>query len=214
MSRIDDALAKASQLRKININDGKSAEPDLPPSIVLRKGNRRWRYAIGISVGLAVCFGTYRYAEELLIPSRSKPPAKVVSEKSRPAMQQPAPVKLSTRKNRLPTSIPINSPDSAYSSSHPGWQKYENESLEFRVFREESTVKAIQVLSRQGKPITVDFLTSFIGEISGVNSFKVQSVEEKDGYYIEKGTAGDTVDVVVYRKKPVREIKAFVIAYL
>jgi len=46
------------------------------------------------------------------------------------------------------------------------------------------------------------------------SSYKVQSSEEKDGYYIERGTASDTLDVVVYRKKPVRGIKAFVIAYL
>jgi hypothetical protein len=214
MSRIEEALAKASQLRKSNINDEKGAEYDLPPSNGLRKGKWRWRYGIGIFVVLAICFGIYRYAEEAVIPSRSIPPAEVVSGKSLPATQQPAPVKSSTQKNRLPTSIPLNSPDAAYSSSHPGWQRYVTESLEFRVFREKSTVKALQVLSRQEKPITVDFFTSFIGEIAGANSFKVQSVEEKDGYYIEKGMAGDTIDVVVYRKKPVREIKAFVIAYL
>jgi len=214
MSRIEDALAKASQLRNNNINDRKGTEPDLPLSIGLRTGNRRWRYGIGICVGLAVCFGIYRYAKEVLIPSRFKPPAEVVSGKSRPAPQQPAPVKPSTQKNRLPTSIPLNSPDAAYSSSHPGWQRYVTESLEFRVFQEKSTVKAIQVLSRQEKPITVDFFISFIGEIAGTNLFKVQSVEEKDGYFVEKGTAGDTLDVVVYRKKPAGEIKAFVMAYL
>lgn len=214
MSRIEDALAKASQLRKSSITDEKGAEHDPPPSNSLRKGNWCWRYGIGIFVVLAVCFGIYRYAEEVVIPSSSTPLAKVVSGKSLPATQQPAPEKSSKQKNRLPTAIPLNSLDAAYSSSHPGWQRYVTESMEFRVFREESTVKAMQVLSRQGKPITVDFFTSFIGEIAGANSFKIQSEEEKDGYYIEKGMAGDTVDVVVYRKKPVREINAFVIAYL
>src|SRR5664279_3911556 len=107
MSRIEDALAKASKLRKSNINDRKGAEPDLPPSIGLRKGNRRWRYGIGISLGLAVCFGMYHYADEVLITSRPKPPAAVDSGKSRPATQQPAPVKSLTQKNRLPTSIPL-----------------------------------------------------------------------------------------------------------
>ncbi|RQW89835.1 MAG: hypothetical protein EHM79_02390 [Geobacter sp.] len=214
MSRIEDALAKANQLRKSNVTVWKDAEPDLPPSIGRRKGNWCLRYGIGIPVVLVICFGIYLYVDEVLIPSRSKSPAKVVSGKSSSAALQPSPVKSSTQKNSLPSSIPLNSLDAAYSSSHPGWQRYVTESMEFRVFRKERTVKALQVLSRQEKPITVDFFTAFIVEIAGANSFKVQSVEEKDGYCIEKGVAGDTVDVVVYRKKPVREIKAFVIAYL
>ena len=214
VSRIEDALAKASQLRNSSLNDRKGAEPPLPSSTGLRKGNRLWWYGTGITMGLAVCFGVYRYAEEVLSPSRPKPPAAVVSGRSRPAAQQPAQVKSSMQKNRLPSSIPLYSPDAAYTSSHPGWQRYVTDSLEFLVFREDSTVKAIQVLSRQEKPITVDFFTSFLGEIAGTNSFKVQSVEEKDGYYIERGTAGDTADVVVYRKRPAGEIRAFVMAYL
>lgn len=214
MSRIEEALAKASQLRKGTSSDRRDAVPELPPSIGQRKMNRRWLYGIGIFLCLAACFGIYRSAEVVVTPAPAKPPVQVVSVKPPLAAPQPAPAESSTQKGRLPAAIPLHAPDAAYASAHPGWQRYLSESLEFRVFREKDTVKAIQVFSRQEKPIPGEFFTAFIGDIVGGNLFKVQSSEEKDGYLIERGTASDSVDVVVYREKSVRAIKAFVIAYL
>lgn len=214
MSRIEDALAKANQLRQSKANESKGPEMVPPLPSEPGKGKRSWLYAAGIFLALAVGFGMYPTAEELLVPSRPKPPVTGISEMPRATVQQPAPAKSSPQKNRLPSCIPLDSPDASYSASHPGWQRYKTETLEFRVFRAESAVKAIQVISRQGKAIADDFFTEFLGEIAGRDSFKVQSGKEKEGYYIERGTAGDMAEVVVYREKPAGKIRALVVAYL
>lgn len=214
MSKIEDALEKANQLRQNKLNNNMGQEPAPPPPLGPSKGKRLRQYSIGIFLALVVGLGVYRYAKEVSIPSRPKPPASDPSGNPRPAAQHPAPAKSSPQNNRLPTSIPLNSPDTVYASANPGWQRYITNSLEFRVLRKENAVKAIQVLSRQENVITADFFTSFLGETVGKDLFNVKSGEIKDGYYIERGAAGDTANVVVYRKKPAGEIMAFVVAYL
>lgn len=214
MSKIEDALNKANQLRQSRLNAGKYQVPVHSPQLGLCKGKRFWQYSIGISLALVVVFGVQRYAKEAHIPSQPKQPAADVSANLCQDVQHQAPVEASKRNNRLPTSIPLNSPDAAYASAHPGWQRYITKSLEFRVLQGESAVKAIQVLSRLENVITDEYFTSFLGEIAGRDLFKIQSSENKDGYNIERGTAGNTAKVVVYRKMPNGEIEAFVVEYL
>jgi hypothetical protein len=210
MSRIEDALIKASQKRQ-TIEIDRMIQAELPSKSGSAIGKLRWWHFGGIFLFLALGFVVSRFYESgVIIPEKPKPVTADAVVKSRPAEIKaatlPAP--------RLPSSIPLQSLDPAYSSTHPGWERYAADSLEFRVFRKESTVKAIQVLTQKDNVITDSFVTSFLAEFAGRDLFKVHSGEEKGGYFIERGTAGNKADVAVYRKGPTGKIRAFVVAYL
>lgn len=214
MSRIEEALAKANRMRLSNGGEGKGPDPAPPAGSRPATGKRRWWFCVGIFLALAVGFGMHRYVSDVSVPSRPKPVPTEDSVKLLPAAKQATPSKSPPRENGLPSSIPLNSPDRDYPAAHPGWQRYRTESLEFRVFREESAVKAIQVIARREKAITAGFLASFLAEIAGKESFRVQSKGERDGLFVEKGRAGNTADVIIYRRRPAGEIRALVVAYL
>lgn len=179
-----------------------------------------WRYGVGAGVALALGLGLYLRAEPPLQapqatgrelapkPAASAPAGPAALAQPRPGAKPPQPARV------LPKVVPLQAPDPAYAAAHPGWQRYQGDTLEFRVFREGKAIKAIQVLSRQGNPIPWQFFLGFMAEIANRDPFKVQAVQEKEGYYLEKGKAGEVAEVTLYRKKPSGEIRGFVVAYL
>lgn len=177
-----------------------------------RSGVSPWFYGIGLSLALGLGLGLYLQSDP---PPRApvKPAARDAALKS-PAEVTPQPdASPAQRPRKLPSAVPLQAPDPAYAAAHPGWQRYLTQAQEFRVFREDGAVKAIQVLARQEEPISLDFFLSLLGEVARRDSFRVQAVEEKGGYYIERGKAGDLADVIVYRKRPNGEIRGLVLVY-
>lgn len=166
-----------------------------------------------ISLILATLFLLFNFEAEQPVPQLPAPVASGIPGQSRQAALPPPPAAPAPQKKRLPGSIPLDAPDAAYAAAHPGWQRYESASCEFRVLQSNDTVKAIQVLAKDGSVISADFFRSFLAEIAGNVSFLAGSSEEKDGYLIEKGSAGETAKVIVYRKNTSGEILAFVVAY-
>ena len=227
----EEVLAKPSQLPESAseaagpLPEQSPAEGDsrgAPPPVCTERaqGASPWRYGAGISLVLALALGVYLKADPVPNPiapvaqeTLVKPPA-ALTQPADATPLQPAAAAAPQRTRKLPSVVPLHAPDPAYAAAHPGWQRYQTQALEFRVFREQGAVKAIQVLARQDQPISLDFFLSLMGEIAGGESFKVQAVEARDGYYIERGTAGGAVEVVVYRKKPIGEIRGLVVAYL
>ncbi len=173
-----------------------------------------WKIAFGISLILGVGIGGYLFAERVITPRKDRQPTAEKAEKPLPTGKNQTVSQPPIKTNILPTAIPLNSADTEYAASHPGWQRYTTDSLEFRVFHENKNLKAVQVLARQENVITADFFKSFLAEIAGGDSLKVLSTENRDGYHIEKGKVGEKLEVVVYRKKTAREIRALVVAYL
>lgn len=114
----------------------------------------------------------------------------------------------------LPAGIPLNSPDPAFSTSHPGWQRYTTDKLDFRVFREGQKIRAIQVIALGEKAIENTFFSSFLRDVARGEKHSLTSAKERNGFYVEQGMAGKVAELLVYRKKPAGEIRAFVVAYL
>lgn len=170
-----------------------------------------------ISLVLSSAAAIYFQGNDLPAPSpptpASIPALTSISSVSRPVVPAVAPEKPALPTTRVPSFIPLENPDTSYAAAHPGWQRYESDSLEFRVFRDKDTVKALQVLSKQGKEITDSYLALFLAEIAGNEPFKPLSGVEKDGYLIEKGPLGNTAKIIVYRKKDSQAIQAFVVSY-
>lgn len=213
MSRIEDALANANKLRQLKEAEARGTERPPSPPPTPHKVKRGWMYGVGIPLALAAVFGLYLIAAELKRQTGQTKQMTVKAANSQLAVQQTTEAAPRPQNNSLPSCIPLNSPDETYASKHPGWESYKNRMMEFRVFREKSAVKAIQVISRQEKAISDGFFASFLREIAGTDSFNILSGKKKDGYYIEKGSADGVAEIIVYRKKPAGEIKAVVVAY-
>lgn len=172
----------------------------------------RWYYGAGLVVAMVAGMSLDRYLVQQALPIRPRQVlAKVVVSQPKPASPVLA---AATSKPQLPASIPLDAEDFGYGSKHPGWQRYCTETVEFRVFRERDSVKAIQVMARQDEPLNGGFLDTFLGQVAAKTLYKITSHEKRDGYLIEKGSLGRLADVAIYRKKPANEIRALVVVYL
>ncbi len=212
MSRIEESLARANKMRSTASEDDSAALRVIPGKNMPERGKSLLIY--GIALALALGAGLYYYCAGDHGEKRFKTAKTSVTVKSTTAMQQTTHTQVTQWKQRLPSCILVNSLDQSYSATHPGWQRYENDVLEFRVYREGSVIKAIQGIGRQGKTISGEFFASFLEETSGMDSFSLHSREERKGSLVEKGSVGSIAEVIVYRNNLNGQIIAFVLAYL
>lgn len=110
----------------------------------------------------------------------------------------------------LPKFIPAKGLDASYAAKKPGWERYVGSAEEFRLFRVDGKIKALQVLSRKGEPISEVRFTSVLKEIAGDGKLTITSNETKQGFKVGKGTVSSNAEVLVYRKKGT--VRAFVIS--
>ena len=212
MSRIDDALSKANRKRRISEAHGSGVYKVILERSAPAKRKKPWKLFIGFAILFGI--GFYYLATKDNSEIRPKSVTVTKTEKTPPAVKQAEPTKTPEQGNRIPSIVLSASPDPGFSATHPGWQRFETDALEYRVFSEGRKVKAIQVISRRGKAITSAFFVSFISEIAKKEQFRVQSRQARGENLVEKGVIGKIAEVVVYRKKPAGEIEAFVVAYL
>jgi len=212
MSKIEDALEKATNLRQISLADVRAPEPVLPATPSLPEGSGHLRYGIWLGLILLIGLGGYHLAGNISAPERAAPRPAALPETQKAALRQPLLAHTPAQPFRLPGCIPLNAPDAMYAAAHPGWQSYKTPALEFRVFRQGAAVQAIQVISLQGGAITGEFFRSFLGELAA-NAFQVRSAEGNGGFLIERGVLGAAAQVTVYRRKSSGEIRAVVVAY-
>ena len=199
MSRIEDALAKANEMREADEAD---RIQKLPSSSISFPS---FRLIITICLSLVLCAGLLYHVITNLPASYSK--GKLEGKNL-------SPEKISFVEIRLPTSISMARPDVIFSASHPGWQRYNTDSLEFRIFSEGKRVKAFQVIARNRNMIREDFFSSFMREIALGEQFKVHSTDEKGECLIERGYAGNKAEILRYKNKTDGTMSAFVVAYL
>lgn len=199
MSRILDALAHADEKRRQNAYSGGSmSTEDLELAVAAtalwggmdghgcrlgaaasqRRFSERKSLHYCYSAGIALALGTGmilgRYLESEEIPRRLRQEQATVVAASGPEVLYPAlPVK-----GHLPSCIPWESEDLGYSTSHPGWHRYPAGPLEFRVFREGNSVKAVQALALQKEPLPDNTLAAIAGEGAGKTTYKIASLEK------------------------------------
>ena len=178
-----------------------------------KQGKRLWPHLVALLLALVSGGGIYHFASDATILSTPEPVTASVSVKAAPAARPEAQPPTSPLTS-LPSCIPLSSPDPAYPSSHPGWQRYTTAELEYRVFREGAAVRAVQVIARKENAIANSFFMSFLNDISGGEKHTLQAGKKRNGFFVEQGMAGKTAELLVYRKEPGGEIRAFVVAYL
>jgi hypothetical protein len=118
-----------------------------------------------------------------------------------------------TRLTELPDFIPRAGLDKQYGAANPGWQRYKGHSTEFKVYREGSSIKAIQVIDRGSKGVPESFMKGVLKQVSKKPVFVLGASEKKDGYEIQRGQVADNLKVVYYRDERGGTIRAFVLTW-
>jgi flagellar FliL protein len=67
-------------------------------------------------------------------------------------------VKIAKRPVTLPDFIPRYGLDKNYGTANPGWDRYKGQVTEFKVFRENGAIKAIQIIDRGGQGVPESFM--------------------------------------------------------
>lgn len=214
MSRIEEAIMKANLMRQTSLGKGETTHDAPSDQAIPEKNTRPWIYACGLLLALAAGGGIYHFASERTILSAPKPVAATLSVTPAPAARQAVQPPPPAKATNLPAGIPLNAPDPEFPASHPGWQRYTTSELDFRIFREGTAVRAIQVIARGEKAIENAFFSSFLSDVARGDKHTLHTGTERNGFYVEQGMAGKTAELLVYRTKPAGEIRAFVVAYL
>jgi hypothetical protein len=113
----------------------------------------------------------------------------------------------------LPSFIPNLAPDAQYAKANPGWERYIGTAAEFRIFREKNIIRAMQVLDRSEQGFSTQFFNSVLKEMTGSPNYVVESKEQKGNFSVEKGQLAINAKIIIYRKQPGAQVKAFVVDF-
>jgi flagellar FliL protein len=184
-------------------------KPPRSPGIIERAARSKGRF-IGLfviaCVAILLLFQVFH---------EGKPPAGKGSgvkagqgEGARPPLSPPA-----VALRALPSFIPLRSPDTGYGTAHPGWERYLNPAAEFRVYRDQGALRAIQVIDRGREGLAPSLFESALTEIAGSSRYLVETREGKGSYVIERGRLKNGFGIIIYRKEPGQKVKAFVVDF-
>ncbi|NMC74149.1 MAG: hypothetical protein GYA56_07305 [Geobacteraceae bacterium] len=113
----------------------------------------------------------------------------------------------------LPSFVPRQGADPGYGTAHPGWEMYRSRNAEFRVYRENGLILAIQTIDRSGAGIAPALLSSALTEVAGSPGYVIESGERKGPYRVERGRLKNGAGILIYRREPDRMVKAFVVDF-
>lgn len=113
----------------------------------------------------------------------------------------------------LPDFIPRYALDKSYNKANPGWERYKGRVTEFKVYREGSSIKAIQVIDRGGDGVPESFMKAALRQVSKKPAFVMESSEKKEGYEIQRGHVDEHLNIVYYRDGQTGKLRAFVMTW-
>lgn len=211
--------------------DGEKLSGEVAPEELLRvfEGNycshtAVWRRVATIVVILIMCAcgGAWYLSKQkpLLLPSMFKPSVQHQQVVAASAPRPPAPAGVILKPvpppasmaeaSKLPTFIPQAGIDSSYAIQKPGWERYVSSTLEFRIYRPNGKIRALQVLGIKNNDISEPKLKSILIELIGDGEYRVKSTGQKLGFQVSRAIVGQKAELLIYRKKDV--IRAFVVS--
>jgi flagellar FliL protein len=167
---------------------------------------RPWLYIGGLLVTCAIGVAVF------VVP-RYWPGGTATDDSSTAAPQKAAVAPMQKQLRSLPAAIPLSGRDPAYETTHPGWERYQAGLMEYLVYREGGTIRAVQAICRRPEGISEEFIRSFLGELTGTNSYTVTGSADKMGYLAETAILPGSGELMLYRKAPGEKVRAFVVAF-
>jgi len=130
-----------------------------------------------------------------------------------PAAPAPAKEPVSNRLTKLPDFVPAGKLDISYTKNNPGWELYKGNKKDFKVFRENNTIKAIQVIDREAKGMSDQFMFDILSQLVKNPKFIVELTEKKDNYEIRRGRLTEDLTMVQYIDSENSKLRAFVVTW-
>lgn len=238
-SQKNNSKVLISPLPQVNGGSIESPQPDLSKisdDILLsfeknyRTDSSHWKSVavIGLILVCLLAGAWYLFSNNLsmltLTKKKQETPAASVPQPINPAVTETVPAisiqkQLSTTtkpanagKTSLPSFVPLNGRDLSFSGSGPGWERYLNEFIDVRLFRPEGRIKAIQVLAVKGGTISDQNLKVILKEVVGNDQLKPLSVNQKQGFKMQRYGLNPKGELLIYRNKTSDAISAFVLS--
>ena len=82
---------------------------------------------------------------------------------------------------------------------------------DIRIYRVAGQIKAVQVLAANNQMLTDSFMQTALREVAGSSEYKPISSERKDGFIVQRNSAGSRAKLTVYRIQSSNKISAFVV---
>ncbi|MBI5656125.1 MAG: hypothetical protein HZC44_04600 [Geobacter sp.] len=117
----------------------------------------------------------------------------------------------SAQRASLPRLISPDRKDVAYSTTHPGWERFFSPGMEFRVFRSGSDIKAIQVIAAGEKGIGEEVVAGLLQDLLGSGDYSATSRARKKDYLVDQATLANGAELALYRKSDGGGIRGVVV---
>jgi flagellar FliL protein len=144
------------------------------------------------------------------VPAIQHPPANGAPQQGpSPSLPSSAPINV----RELPSFLRNDWRDASYSASHPGWERYLSPEYDFRLFRENDSIKAIQVIARGNGQVPDTYLASVLREFGLPRPQSMGVPERKDGLLVQRITIQGKAELVLYKSDGDGRLKAFVLAF-
>lgn len=132
---------------------------------------------------------------------------------NRARKEQAKPATAAARLTELPEFIPRTGLDKGYGAANPGWERYRGRVTEFKVYREGTSIKAIQIIDRGGDGVPESFMKGVLRQVSQNPVLVVESSDKKEGYVIQRGQVAQNLKAVYYRDEKGGRLRALVLTW-
>jgi len=233
-SQNDDRSVVERKKPQINDNGVELSQPDrskISDDILLsfeknyRTDSNHWK-SVAVTGGIVACIlagGWYLLGNNLSMVDVKKKnnevPSAAVTQSVNPAaainpQKQLSSATKSVNKTQatLPSFVPLNGRDFSFTGSGPGWERYLSESSDIRLFRSDGRIRAIQVLAVKGGTLSDVYLKNVLKEVVGSYQLKQLSVNQKQGFKMQRYSLEPKGELLLYRNKASEAISAFVLS--
>ncbi|MBJ6750895.1 hypothetical protein [Geomonas anaerohicana] len=186
---------------------GESLEGDDAAPLSRPGGSRNSRSRTGVAVlgvlvlalGVVVWQGSRPEPAPTALRSLA-PTAKVSAPAAPTAPTAPAPAPAAVQAaGNLPGFVPKVPADVAYAAAHPGWELYRGDRKQFRIYREQGKIRAIQVLSEGETDLSEPMLGGYFKEATGADLPPDGETKTQNGLTIETRKARNGAEIAIYR---------------
>jgi CheY-like chemotaxis protein len=207
------------------------------PPVAAAKGSGRFITALAVLLALAgiIWFGQQPKSATPPPPAAKQPPTAVLPAPPAPAVAVPVrestpvvpPVALAPPAVTAPTTKPVVPAvppprfisaaqavsDPAYGRDHAGWERFLAPTLEFKLYREQGKLQAVQVVDRAGEGISPRLFTSALEELTKVRDYRTEEREVKGAYLVKKGRLASGGKIILYKDRQDQVLHGFVIYF-
>ncbi|MRR05758.1 MAG: hypothetical protein EG828_02255 [Deltaproteobacteria bacterium] len=143
-------------------------------------------------------------------PVRPPSPASKPSVADRSA---PSAVTITVDDNGLPSFLRSDWRDPLYPSQHPGWERFLSPEVDFRLFREKGTIKALQGISRKQAGMSEAFLVDLLKQCGFNGPLPQGTVKLKNGILVKSVVLPGGAELVTYQEQEAPQLKGFVLEF-